>query len=297
MTRYHILKFLVALIAIVALTSCYEEKKREVISDRYSSGRKRIVNVYKGSGSDESLFEKRFYSHNGFLLRKERPSEPWDEWPRHERTFGDIYLRDGEVDLNKYIEGTWVSRHTVEVSEDIVAMEKHTMSIDNSYVLRNIEVKGCADDEYKLAYWSRFKIKNLGKAEKSYFVNVEEVEKEKKGGMDLKNWLGFIESYKRAHGDDFETTLYLRKLEMDAEVPATKVDAIVPKYIPGEYEEHIEDPGSGILWTSRIKKGCGGSKYLTSEKGCLNPFENEFGDVHHSYFVPKEAYKESKCEV
>jgi hypothetical protein len=299
MINYHVIKVLVALIAIVAFTSCYEEKKREVISDRYSSGRKKIVNVYKGSGSDESLFEKRLYMHNGFLLMKKRLSEPYNEYPKHKKTFGAIHLRDGKVNLKKYIEGTWVSEHTVEISGDIVAIEKHTMNVSNSYVLRNIEVKGCADNEYELTYASRFEIEHLGRDKNSYFVNVEEVEREMENGMNLEDWLNFIESYEEIHGDDFETTLYLRRLAMNTEVSDTKVDAILPRYIPGEYEEYIEDPGSGTLSVLRSDKGYDRYEYKSdTDSFCLSiTCKTDFGDTYYGLFVPKEAYKESKCEV
>jgi hypothetical protein len=86
---------------------------------------------------------------------------------------------------------------------------------------------------------------------------------------------------------------------MNTEVSDTKVDAILPRYIPGEYEEYIEDPGSGTLSVLRSDKGYDRYEYKSdTDSFCLSiTCKTDFGDTYHGLFVPKEAYKESKCEV
>ena len=65
MQRLYVLLF--AALAL-ALAACGDSTREEVI-ERYNSGAKKTVAIYEGTGSEESLIERRMYSEGGDLIR------------------------------------------------------------------------------------------------------------------------------------------------------------------------------------------------------------------------------------
>ena len=59
---------LMLFILIFIFISC-SSKEREEVLERYSSGAKYIVGIYKGEGSDESFLRREYYQENGKLGR------------------------------------------------------------------------------------------------------------------------------------------------------------------------------------------------------------------------------------
>lgn len=61
------MKPLAAILILALLVGCAESSREEVLS-RFDSGEKQVVGVYRGSGSNEALTERRTYDQNGTLI-------------------------------------------------------------------------------------------------------------------------------------------------------------------------------------------------------------------------------------
>jgi hypothetical protein len=89
-----------AFIALVLLSGCDQPPREEVI-ERYEGGEKKIVAIYKGSGVDEQLIERRTYDPKGTTLLLENVTDGTiTEWAE----LNDVGTPAG---LAKWLQGEW----------------------------------------------------------------------------------------------------------------------------------------------------------------------------------------------
>lgn len=90
-------------IFLLLLPGCGEDQ-REEITERYSTGEKKVVFIYRGQGAEEELIKRQMYARNGELIRVENVAEG------DTLRYGDLNPGLAEPDgLRSFLtEGAWV---------------------------------------------------------------------------------------------------------------------------------------------------------------------------------------------
>lgn len=130
---------LVIIVTGILIIGCGSEKREEII-ERYPSGAKYIVGVYKGTGSDEVFLKRKYYQENGKLGKVD------DLVSDSTISYLDLYPKTNTPSgLKLFLQGSW---HSIQKREHngYNFYEIYSLSFEENELKKNLFVYTCNEE-------------------------------------------------------------------------------------------------------------------------------------------------------
>lgn len=190
---------LLLLLTFTLFTTNCSTDQREDILERYSSGAKYVVGIYKGTGTNETLIERHYFQENGKLGRIEKLEDGkivnyLDLYPETKTTEG----------LKEFLKGTWVGINKVNHNLFDV-YEVFYLTFDANDLQKYIQVILCDNDDFNRILPIGIMLRS--KVDYKENLKVEESNIEFESAIPIEAWRILTNRYS-FDKSDFSTTVY-----------------------------------------------------------------------------------------
>lgn len=188
---------LLLLIFTFIITNCSTDQREEVL-ERYPTGSKYVVGIYKGTGTNEILLERHYFQENGKLDRIEKLEE--EDTVNYLDLYPDTKTEEG---LKDFLMGTWLGVNKINHSSYDV-YEVFRLTFDAYDLRKQIEIMICDNNN---SSWSLPPHLLSSKVSYKEDLKVEETDIEFRRAISTETWRMLASRYD-FDMSDFSTTVY-----------------------------------------------------------------------------------------